>query len=67
MIVANSGDSKAIIVGNDNGKIVFSKLSFSAAHKKKRCSQLKQTIEKQADAINLKSSVVKFIYVVYKC
>jgi hypothetical protein len=27
VIVANSGDSKAIIVGNDNGKIVFSKLT----------------------------------------
>ena len=39
----------------------------AAAHTKKKCSQLKQTIEKQADAINVKSSVVKFIYVVHKC
>ena len=44
------------------------KIEFQQRHtKKKKCSQLKQTIEKQAVEIDVKKSGVKFIYVVHKC
>ena len=44
------------------------KIEFQQRHiKKKRCSQMKQTIEKQADAVDVKKIVVKFINVAHKC